>query len=139
VVCRNECGQTSNEWSGDGVCDDGDLLSATFADCAWGTDCTDCGPRRGTAPQPASQGGQCAFNTGCAGYTRDLTTNEAWCMSLSDLAEGLARCVPDCSRSEACPSGYECVTVTIKDEDGKEQPITQGDLTGRACLPRVCE
>jgi hypothetical protein len=136
VVCKNTCGGNSSpEWSGDGVCDDGELLSATYADCAWGTDCTDCGPRRGKPPEPEPQGGVCAFNTGCAGYQQDLKTNAAWCVSLDDVAKGLSRCVPDCSRGRTCPSGYECVAVL----DDMDERIEQDDLVGQACIPLVCD
>lgn len=139
VVCGNTCGATSNEWSGDGVCDDGDLLSATFADCAWGTDCIDCGPRRGPAPEPGRHGDQCAFNTGCAGFTGTLTTNAAWCMTFNEVAQGAARCVPDCSRGQPCPDGYRCVPVIIRGENGEETVIEQDGLTGQACRPIMCQ
>jgi hypothetical protein len=134
VVCRNACGTPSSNWAGDGVCDDGDLLSAQYAGCAWGSDCIDCGPRMGDPPPLGRHGDQCAFNTGCAGYTRALVTNAAWCMALDEVAEGAARCVPDCSRDQPCPDGYACRMVY----DGEGNEVVQDGLTGRACVPTVC-
>merc|ERR1719506_2603012 len=42
--CDDTCTRTS--WRSDGVCDDGGPGSE-YDDCAFGTDCTDCGPRGG--------------------------------------------------------------------------------------------
>lgn len=41
--CSDTCGTL---WSGDGDCDDGGFISASFSFCSFGTDCTDCGTRR---------------------------------------------------------------------------------------------
>jgi hypothetical protein len=135
VLCKNTCGgTTSPEWAGDGVCDDGDPSNAATASCTWGTDCTDCGPRAGEAPEAQPQGGLCAFNTGCKGYTEDLAKNEAWCMSFADVEAKLQRCVPDCSHGELCPEGYQCVAVV----DASGKPVESGDLKGQACVPAMC-
>ncbi len=47
ATCTDTC-----EWASDGVCDDGGP-GAEYGDCAYGTDCTDCGARDGSAPAPA--------------------------------------------------------------------------------------
>jgi secreted trypsin-like serine protease len=62
VGCEDTCA-----WPGDGECDDGGPGSL-YAVCAYGTDCTDCGPRDGSAPPtpggtptpaPPPAGGMC--------------------------------------------------------------------------------
>ncbi len=136
MVCKNTCGPQGSpgEFAGDGFCDDGDLYSADYAACPWGSDCVDCGPRMGKAPEPQPNGGVCAFHSGCLGYDRDLTKNKAWCLRLDDVQQGLVRCMPDCTRTGECPTGYECFEV----EDDAGKPIVQNSLTGKACLPLLC-
>lgn len=46
VLCSDTC-----PWAHDKSCDDGGP-GAGFATCAFGTDCADCGPRRGPPPPP---------------------------------------------------------------------------------------
>ncbi len=138
LVCKNTCGSgaDSGEWAGDGFCDDGDLYSSDFSECDWGSDCVDCGPRMGPAPVPQPNGGVCAYHSGCIGHSRTLATNGAWCLRLDEVQEGLARCMPDCSGSKVCPTGYECVTVV----DDTNEPVVSEDgrLMGKACVPTMC-
>jgi hypothetical protein len=56
--CSDSC-----YWAHDGICDDGGP-GAEYIDCAYGTDCGDCGPRTGDGPdafpgEPAPGGGLC--------------------------------------------------------------------------------
>jgi hypothetical protein len=80
VLCNDACA-----YSGDRVCDDGGP-GAGYGDCAYGTDCTDCGTRVWTAPGeplcsndceyradgrcddggPSAQSGRCTYGTDCA-------------------------------------------------------------------------
>lgn len=138
VQCRNTC----SGYNFDGICDDGDLKTAQYGVCPYGTDCADCGPRRGPSPKPAEQGEPCAFHSGCAGSNvDDIAAAKAWCVSI-DVAQGIARCAPDCSLPEKiCPEGSACYTLTgiDRDGDGKEDPIAQGSLTAAACFPVMCK
>jgi hypothetical protein len=132
VQCRNSC----PGFNFDGICDDGDLESAAFGACAFGSDCADCGPRRGQAPKPAAQGAACAFHSGCAGAKPDdVADAQAWCIQ---MAPGLSRCAPDCSSpDEVCPEGSSCFTLSGVDQDGdgESDPIVQHGLTASACFP----
>ena len=89
VICRNTCGDPSSPGTfeprklGDGRCSDGGLGSAAFGspakfDCAYGTDCADCGPRPAASPTPVL-----CTNT-CTGYEYaydqpDGTTTQSGC------------------------------------------------------------
>lgn len=128
-VCANTC-----RFANDGVCDDGDLLTAAFPECDWGTDCGDCGPRVGS-PQPARQplGELCLEDKQCEGFSTDLRKNEAWCLDVDGVPD-VFRCMPDCTRSKSCPEGYRCVGLRVDDE-----PITQGDLEAGVCNPTLCQ
>ena len=48
--CTNTC--YSSAWISDGYCDDGGPGSE-YGTCAYGTDCTDCGPRGSSSPPPS--------------------------------------------------------------------------------------
>ena len=136
VRCSNEC----PGYNFDGACDDGDLESAVSGICDFGSDCADCGPRRGQAPRPEPQGGACAFHSGCDGADlTDLGDARAWC---AEIAPGVSRCVPDCtSEGETCPEGSACFVLSGVDQDGdgEPDPIEQGDLKASACFPLACE
>ncbi|HEX6242189.1 MAG TPA: hypothetical protein VFZ61_14865, partial [Polyangiales bacterium] len=132
VSCSNGC----SGFNFDGVCDDGDLASAQSGACEYGSDCADCGPRRGAAPAPVAQGEPCAFHSNCAGASQDdLAEAQAWCI---EVAPGVTRCAPDCTGAdEICPRGSGCYTLQGPDQDGDgaPDPVVQGDLTASACFP----
>ena len=142
VTCTNDC-----PYLADGDCDDGDLASAKYGVCEWGSDCADCGPRRGPAPALQPYGEPCVGGLNCVGFEvlasgePNLARNEAWCLpvtgppdELTGETEELARCVPDCSRTESCPDGYGCIPVTFEGET-----VKQGEYTSRGCVPMTCD
>ncbi len=132
AICTNSCASTAY----DGVCDDGDLLSASFAGCAWGTDCSDCGPRQGEdTSRNRKQGDPCSLQEQCAGSSPDFMKNSAFC---SAVVPGKAwkRCVLDCSTfRKPCPVGTTCTTLKLG--DGKVVTDFNG-VEGHACLPDAC-
>jgi hypothetical protein len=136
VQCRNAC----PGYNFDGVCDDGEPKSAASGVCTYGTDCADCGLRRGDAPRPQPQGGPCAFHSGCTGADlADIAGASAWCI---EIAPGVSRCAPDCtSEGETCPEGSSCFVLSGVDQDGdgEPDPIKQKDLVASACFPAACE
>jgi hypothetical protein len=136
VQCRNAC----PGYNFDGVCDDGDLKSAVSGVCLFGTDCADCGPRRGSSPRLQPQGGVCAFHSGCAGANvDDIADARAWCI---EVQPGISRCAPDCSSpGETCPAGSACFQLSGVDQDGDgaADPIQQGQLLASACFPNACQ
>lgn len=138
VQCRNSCPR----YNFDGVCDDGDLSSAASGVCSFGTDCADCGPRKGQAPKAAVQGGPCAFHSNCAGAVPDdLGDTSSWCIEI-DAALGISRCAPDCSDpGEICPSGSACFELSGVDQDGDGlvDPLRSGDRRASACFPIACQ
>jgi hypothetical protein len=138
VQCRNSCAG----YNFDGICDDGDLKSAQYGVCPYGTDCADCGPRHGASPKLAEQGEACAFHSGCAGSNvNDIEAAKAWCVSI-DAERGISRCAPDCSLpAKICPEGSACYTLSgvDLDGDGEEDPIAQGSLVAAACFPVMCK
>lgn len=135
VQCRNSC----PGYNFDGVCDDGDLESASSGVCLYGTDCADCGPRRGATPKPVPQGGACAFHSNCDGAnTADLAEASSWCI---EIADDISRCAPDCSDDgEICPEGSACFELSGIDQDGDGQPDpwVDGDRRASACFPISC-
>jgi hypothetical protein len=136
VQCRNSCPR----FNFDGVCDDGDLLSASSGVCAFGTDCGDCGPRRGAAPKPSAQGSACAFHSNCAGSNPEsLAEAASWCITIE---EGISRCAPDCSdEGEICPEGSACFELAGADQDGdgEPDPVVAGERRASACFPVACQ
>ena len=140
VTCTNDCSIQGGGGAADGECDDGDPASALTALCRWGSDCTDCGPRRG-APPPSTLGSVCAFGVNCDGGTGSPSTADAWCIGL-DKIPGLARCAPDCSRGQECADGFECVEALFEQDDGSNAPITERvgsrTLVSKACVPNQC-
>lgn len=134
VTCTNDCAHAD-----DGSCDDGDIVSSDRSDCAWGSDCADCGVRK-DAPSPGYLGNVCQYHSNCDGGTRDPRTAAAWCVE-SKTIMGSARCMPDCSRGQDCADGFGCHEVTF-DTDGREggasAPIVEGGVRSRACLPLQC-
>ena len=137
VVCTNNCPTGDPTFVNDGVCDDGDLSNGVSAVCDWGTDCGDCGPRRGTRPpQTVGYGDLCVDPIQCGGNTSDVNRAQGWCVRF-ELSVDLLRCVPDCSNSQPCPSGFECTSLSYE-ENGMTMPLTdlQGK-TAKACFPTM--
>jgi hypothetical protein len=136
VQCRNSCPR----YNFDGICDDGELKSAASGACAFGTDCADCGPRRGAAPKPLAQGSACAFHSNCAGsHPEDLAAALSWCI---EIADDISRCAPDCSdEGEICPEGSACFELSgvDQDDDGKPDALVAGERRASACFPVACE
>jgi hypothetical protein len=128
VTCLNTCG-----FPFDGACDDGDIFNAQFIECEWGTDCADCGPRRGKdESRRLPQGGLCNFNAACDGYSKVYARNEAFCVTVEPGSK-IFRCMLDCSsEGEQCPEGYECTALS---KDGKPLEDEAGTV-GRFCKPK---
>jgi hypothetical protein len=138
VICSNAC--RSPEYNNDGLCDDGDLSNAISAVCGWGTDCGDCGPRRGSAPPTSVQlGDPCVDALQCGSDRENIKSAIGWCVPASDNAP--YRCVPDCSvKGKTCPAGYECGQLgEDPDGDGKLTAVTDDSgTTASACFPLQC-
>jgi len=134
--CTNTCATTRF----DGVCDDGDLLSARFASCDFGTDCADCGPRVGEDTSRALlQGDVCGVSEQCQGHDSDFSRNEAFCLAVKP-GSAVKRCVLDCSgRKDLCPEGTTCTTLNGKGAEGMIGPVRDAKgVEARACLPDAC-
>ncbi len=134
--CKNSCASTAY----DGVCDDGDLFSAAFGSCAWGSDCADCGPREGDdISHDLKQGAACSLQEQCAGYSPDFAKNAAFCAQVVP-GKPLRRCVLDCSGdTELCPLGTTCSTLRAEKPEGGTTPVFDvNKVRGRACLPDAC-
>lgn len=132
VACKDDC-----KYNFDGECDDGDLASAVSSACGWGTDCSDCGPRKGPKPSSAKHalGDVCVDDAQCVGHSSsDYTINRSWCLLVDGITEDVTRCMPDCSVSGTCPDGYACLTITVDDE-----PLMQDGITAQVCNPMVCQ
>lgn len=130
-TCTNDC-----IYPADGTCDDGDVIASDTNDCAWGSDCADCGPRKG--PKPVGYiGSVCQYHSNCSGGTMKPSTATAWCVQ-SETLPGVNRCAPDCSRDQDCGDGFVCREVLVAQSDGSKQPIVEGDLRGQACFPLMC-
>ncbi|HEX5658419.1 MAG TPA: hypothetical protein VFX59_14555 [Polyangiales bacterium] len=137
----NDCDES--EIRNDGICDDGDPSNAISYLCDYGSDCGDCGPRRGSAPpRRLDVGDVCADWTQCGGDLNSVKTSTGWCVPTTS-AQSYARCVPDCSNGKKCTAGFECVKI-VSDEDGDGPlPSTQykdyndGTLVF-GCFPLQC-
>jgi hypothetical protein len=140
VSCTNSC-ITSTMYNNDGICDDGDLSNAESVVCDWGTDCGDCGPRKGTAPVFSRDLGDPCFDAlQCGGDRTDVAKSTGWCVS-TDEVRPLYRCVPDCSKKGAtCPSGYQChdLLQDINGDNDPENVIDSKNVQARACFPSLC-
>lgn len=140
VTCTNSCSDAQNSLNNDGFCDDGDLANAVSAICPWGSDCGDCGPRRGPAPARVKQiGEQCIDPYQCGASYDDFSDVPGWCVVV-DQANETERCVPDCSVYGLCPAGYTCRALEFQDA-ATGQSMTLKDenkLVGSACFPVQC-
>jgi hypothetical protein len=136
VRCSDSCSAAN---LADGFCDDGHPLSASYSLCAYGTDCSDCGPRKGSRPPRVPLGGLCARDVGCEGYDDDYLKTKAWCVHVSGTPDGQFRCVPDCttdSGTEPCPDGFDCSGLVYSDD---QTPVSMGNVQAHACFPTFCE
>ncbi len=99
-TCRDTCNTPY-----DMECDDGGEGSL-YSTCAWGTDCSDCGPRYGDPPPCSAIGCDCASNGDCCGWHFGLT----YCV---DFGDGFRNCYATCTSpgSGECDPGFECVYV----------------------------
>lgn len=137
VVCTNTCASTTTSFVNDGQCDDGDLSNATSAVCTWGSDCGDCGPRRGSAPPTSYDLGHvCVDVFQCGGDTSDFTRSLGWCISLQPDVD-VQRCVPNCTASgQGCPSGFVCDVLGFGTSAADFKPLTDpSGRQARACFP----
>jgi hypothetical protein len=136
IACSNDCMFDGTNVTGDGACDDGDTFSSQTAQCLWGTDCADCGPR--VVDEPIGVPGDlCQYNLNCAGGTGSPESADTWCVNQS-TRPGVTRCMPDCSRGQGCAPGFSCRTLTIPGEDGTSAPIVVDGFESSACLPDAC-
>ncbi len=133
-TCTNDC---AGGRAGDGFCDDTDPYSSQMPLCDWGSDCADCGARKGTAPAPGYWGEVCKYRQNCSGATGTPVDALSWCVELAGIA-GLSRCAPDCSRGQGCPNGFECRQVLLELGGPVRQPIVADGLTSQACFPLLC-
>jgi hypothetical protein len=114
-LCTNTC-----EFANDGECDDGGP-GADFDDCAYGSDCRDCGPRPpqgGTCTCDVTSGCDqgCVCDPDCGGQAlgADCSCGGADVCSDTNCASGTclwldgseAYCSQQCG---TCPGGFECV------------------------------
>ncbi|MET0341092.1 MAG: hypothetical protein ABW252_08815 [Polyangiales bacterium] len=140
VTCENNCVSDGESFNLDGVCDDGDLSNAVSAICRWGSDCGDCGPRRGPAPAAVKKlGEQCIDPYQCGAPYADFSAVPGWCVPLDDSAT-LEHCVPDCTMPpHSCPESFDCQRLRFTDESGKEENIRDNaNNVARACFPTQC-
>jgi hypothetical protein len=139
IRCSDSCGENN----GDGFCDDGDPASADYAFCSYGTDCADCGPRKGSRPPLADIGEVCPSgqDVACAGYNDDFLKTNAWCLRIVDDANAPFRCVPDCTNGKpgggSCPPDYSCEAVLTS--SGEPYTDAVKGTAGYYCQPLVCE
>jgi hypothetical protein len=133
VTCNDSC--TGN--TDDTFCDDGDPSSAVYALCAYGTDCSDCGPRRGSRPPRAPIQGLCPAgrDVACDGYNDDYERNEAFCVHVEGTQAGQFSCVPDCTTEQDCEDGFECEALVYMNGDPYED---LDGVQGYACFPTFC-
>lgn len=140
VTCSNACSSGGETYNNDGFCDDGDLGNAVSAICKWGSDCGDCGPRRGPAPPAVKKlGEQCIDPFQCGASYDDFSAVPGWCVPL-DESVAVEHCVPDCTMPpHSCPEGFDCQKLRFTGESGKEEIITdQAGKVARACFPTQC-
>jgi hypothetical protein len=142
VLCSDNCDMPL--FNLDGVCDDGDLSTAISYVCEYGTDCGDCGPRRGSAPPfDLDYGDPCVDPGQCGGDLYNVKSSTGWCVPPTD-SQDVARCIADCSVSRRCRSGFECIGLSYPDPDGsgpmKGDPVLdlEDGTEVYACFPLQC-
>jgi len=137
IVCTNTC--STPAYNNDGECDDSDLANATSHECQWGSDCGDCGPRRGVPPAAKQLGDVCLDPVECGGNRNDVPSSTGWCLvpgSATPSSKAYARCLPDCSGGKACPSGFTCEGLMLT-ATGEDVQDPQGNKAS-ACFPNAC-
>ncbi|MET0286889.1 MAG: hypothetical protein ABW352_20570 [Polyangiales bacterium] len=142
TTCSNNCDMP--EYNNDGICDDGDPSNAISYVCEYGTDCGDCGPRRGSAPPfKLDLGDVCADPQQCGGNLYGVKSSTGWCVPAANN-QSYSRCIPDCSNGKTCPAGHSCVGIAA-DEDGPNGPLPQVQFTDYndgtpvfGCFPTQC-
>lgn len=139
ITCTSTCPDGLPEFLNDGLCDDGDLSNASSDVCAWGSDCGDCGPRRGAAPNmDLDLGAICAGGGQCGGDMQDARNATGWCVTVENASLSLQRCVPDCSTTRACPAGFMCTALAYESNGQDVNLVDARNLQVRACLPTMC-
>ncbi|MDB4973745.1 MAG: hypothetical protein JWN48_2086 [Myxococcaceae bacterium] len=137
VACTNKCQNPA--FNNDGICDDADLSNAESGVCDWGTDCGDCGPRRGTAPAFSVQlGDPCIDPLQCGGNVDSIAKSTGWCLLPDDREP--RRCLPDCSvKGKKCPAGFSCSPLMQTGASGSPEPVQDATgLAASACFPTQC-
>lgn len=136
VRCTDSC--TGN--TKDGFCDDGEPLSASYDICTFGSDCADCGPRKGTKGAIAPLGGQCVRDVGCPGFDSDFNKTESWCVNVTGTPPSQYACIPNCTGSEsdpnACTEGFACQGLEYSDGTPF---VNSSNLQAFGCFPQVCQ
>jgi len=107
-TCNSSC-VGNPQYSGDGVCDDGGP-GADFNECAYATDCLDCGPDCGASPSMPPVPPGCTCNSSCVGnpeYSGDGVCDDGGpgadfneCAYATDCLD----CGPDCLGLPAAPA-----------------------------------
>lgn len=136
--CTNECapGTDDDRNTIDGYCDDGAYIASNTDFCPFGTDCADCGPRKGKArpvdTEPIAFGEPCPNQWRCPGHSSNHDLNKSWCL---DVNAGVGRCLVDCSSDdETCPADYEC--TKLNDTNG-DPLLDTSKRRGRVCAPKA--
>ncbi len=134
VLCSNSC--KTSMYNNDGICDDGDPSNAISYACDYGSDCGDCGPRRGAAPPLSLDVGDvCADPIQCGGNLYGVKSSTGWCVPATKTQD-YARCVPDCSNNKECAPGFTC--FGIADAAGAQfEDYNDGTLV-YGCFPSAC-
>jgi hypothetical protein len=137
IRCSDTCSMNNK----DGFCDDGDPYSAVYAFCSYGTDCSDCGPRRGSRPPQAALGELCPprQDVACEGYHDDYLDGSAWCLRVVEDSSYPFRCVPGCTTEDGpgeCDDGYRCEAAMIDDDTTFDDAY---GTPGYYCQPTVCK
>lgn len=137
VRCTDSCTGGNNK---DGYCDDGDPFSASYDFCAYGTDCGDCGPRRGPKAPVQELGGNCVRDVGCPGFDADFLKTESWCLNVPGTDAAQFACIPNCTghedETDYCPEGFACQGLEYSDGTPFTNP---SGLQGYGCVPLVCQ
>lgn len=137
VTCTNKCAdqQSADANTFDGFCDDGTYTFSQTDLCPFGTDCADCGPRKG-APRPGIDTGKlklgeaCPNASRCAGRSSDYELNKSWCL---DVVGEVARCLADCSGDdESCPTGFKCEELSNSSGNAL---VDRNGRRGKVCYP----
>jgi len=139
IRCTNTCAGGFPEFLNDGLCDDGDLSNGESSACAWGSDCGDCGPRRGEPPNmDLGLGDICADPVQCGGDSFDVSNAVAWCVEVETGSLTVKRCLPDCSISQECPAGFVCNDLLYEEAGALVPALDENDHPLRACFSVQC-